>query len=662
MEEPPRIPRPRLVLSVGVAGHRANKLAEQDVGPVSDTLRAIYRQIDDGLAAVARSGRAALYTPEAPLVRLLSGLAEGADRLAVEAAPPAWRLEAVLPMPRADYALDFTGAGEDSPALVQYRRLLGRMSSVTELPRLAPEITTTEHRAAQYGLLADFLVRQIDVLIAVWDGQAAAGPGGTGAVVEQAISLGCLVVWINPAERGAPRLLEGERAATAPLLHSRPLTETVLTDTLKAMLLPALAEEAATDDDLGEEDPLPVYFHSRWPGALHLAIGYSLLRLLGGGRRWKWPVRYASYHKLAEAWTPFLAGVTGRNGGPGPGFDARVRDVLLPRSVWADALAWYYGQLYRSAYVTTFLLGGLAVPVGLCYLFFSNSPAVLDIKAGFATVELLIILVVVLLVQLGSRQKWHRLWLETREMSELLRLGRSLAYVGSLKQLTEGANSGKGGGATLPVIYARATFRELGLPNAVLDSDYLRRVLGTTLRTELREQQDYHRKNIAELEGIDHALHRIGNACFVATIAVTAIFLAGWVIDLVAYSGVAEGAHGEGAHAEGGAGWAEWFHELLEYVIKPSASILAAGLPAFGAAFAGIRAQSNFGELVRRSEATLEDLTDVAAQIGGMVENAGRAIGLPNAAEVLLAFGHAMAADLGGWRQLFVRKPLVLPG
>jgi|GEM_PF-630619 len=673
MDQPQHIPRPRLVLSVGIVGHRANKLAEDAIRPVCETLKSIYRQVDSGLATVAAASGASIYAPEPPLVRLLTGLADGADRLAVEVAPEAWRLEAILPMPRADYAEDFGPSVDGSPARAELEQLLGRVSSVTELPRLAPEIATPEQRAPQYALLGDFLVRQIDVLIAVWDGQAAAGPGGTGAVVQQAIGLGCLVIWINPAETSAPRLLEGERAASAPVQHSRPISEAVLTETLKSMLLPSLAEEEATDDDAGDEDPLPVYFKSKWPGTLHLAIGYSVLRLLGGGRRWKWPVRYASYDELADAWAPFLDGTPRGDAAPDKGFDARMRNVLLPRSVWADALAWYYGQLYRSAYVTTFILGGLAVPVGLCYLFFSTSPFVLDIKAGFATVELAIILIVVLLVQLGGRQKWHRLWLETREMSELLRLGRSLAYVGGLKQLTEGAAGGKGGGATLPVIYARATFRELGLPNAVLDSEYLRHVLGATLETELHEQQSYHRKNIAELEHIDHALHRLGNACFAATVIVTAVFLGSWLIDLVisgsgdagaAVEAAAAGEHGAAAAENAGhaGSWAESFHELLEYVIKPIASILAAGLPAFGAAFAGIRAQSGFGELVRRSEATLEDLTDVAEQIGGLVDDPGKRIALPNAAGVLLDFAHAMAVDLGGWRQLFIQKPLVLPG
>ncbi|HTH49558.1 MAG TPA: hypothetical protein VMB21_18740, partial [Candidatus Limnocylindria bacterium] len=549
--------------------------------------------------------------------------------------------------------------------------------SVTELPMLPPELGAADVRAPQYAALGNFLVRQVDVVIAIWDGQVAAGPGGTAVVVGQAIEAGCLVIWIDPADPATPKLLDGDRAAMAPRDFSRPLTPVVLTEILQGMLLPLAAEAEPNAANAGSEDVVPSYFKARWPGAVHWAVGYSLLRLLGGGRRWKWPLRYDSYEALAAAWTPFLAGTPKGSGSSGGRFDSRIRDVLLPRSVWADALAWYYGQLYRSAYVTTFILGGLAVPVGLCYLFFASSPDVLDIKAGFATAELAVIMGIVLLVRRGGRRKWHKLWLETREMSELLRLGRSLAYVGELRELTQGG-SGKSGSSSLPVLYARATFREIGLPNAVLDSDYLRMVLGTTLETELREQKTYHEKNAAELERIDHALHRIGNACFTATVLVTAAFLGGWVIDLIVNghdAGLAAAGHevslavggheaalAVGGHEAEAPDWGEWFHEFLEYFLKPLVSILAAGLPAFGAAFAGIRAQSNFGDLSRRSEATFDELSDVEERIASLTTGPERKIGLASAAEALLGFTHAMAADLGSWRQLYVQKPLVLPG
>ena len=49
----------------------------------------------------------------------------------------------------------------------------------------------------KYLALAEFLVKQMDVLIAVWNGQPARGPGGTGEVVERFRQTGKPLVWIR---------------------------------------------------------------------------------------------------------------------------------------------------------------------------------------------------------------------------------------------------------------------------------------------------------------------------------------------------------------------------------------------------------------------------------------------------------------------------------
>ena len=107
-----------------------------------------------------------------------------------------------------------------------------------------------------------------------------------------------------------------------------------------------------------------------------------LLRWLSGAGRWSWPIAYSSYDDLAKSWDGFFAAVAGNTSSRAAEFNGRVRSILLPRSIWADTLAWYYGHLYRSAYVSIFILAGLSVPIGLCYLFFLESPAILDYAPG----------------------------------------------------------------------------------------------------------------------------------------------------------------------------------------------------------------------------------------------------------------------------------------
>jgi len=172
---------------VGISGHRLDKLAGVDIARVTVRLGEVLAAID---AALARAGAACL---------LVSPLAEGIDRLAVDAAPAHWPLVALLPMPRAIYREDFLPAGADrSPSADAFDAYLARAASVGELPML-PEQAGLDPRPAQYEALGHALVRRIDCLLAVWDGSPPRGPGGTGHVVREASGRGLPVLRIDPA-------------------------------------------------------------------------------------------------------------------------------------------------------------------------------------------------------------------------------------------------------------------------------------------------------------------------------------------------------------------------------------------------------------------------------------------------------------------------------
>ena len=167
------------MVAIGVSGHRV--LAEPGL-------------IEAGLARVI--GRlAAAYPGEWTAV---CSLAEGADRLVTWRllARGGSRLVAVLPLRRMDYEGDFAGAA----SLREFRDLLGRAAEVVEV---APQ----PGRDEAYEAAGRAVLDRSDVLIAVWDGQEARGPGGTGGVVAEARRRGLPVAWIR-AESRRPGTLE----------------------------------------------------------------------------------------------------------------------------------------------------------------------------------------------------------------------------------------------------------------------------------------------------------------------------------------------------------------------------------------------------------------------------------------------------------------------
>src|SRR5439155_26202981 len=86
-------PKPRLALAVGVIGHRPNRLPDDSakiatIGcAVADVLDKIYSALRITHDKYAESpGHPGVYTFDRPLISLASALAEGADRIAANAA------------------------------------------------------------------------------------------------------------------------------------------------------------------------------------------------------------------------------------------------------------------------------------------------------------------------------------------------------------------------------------------------------------------------------------------------------------------------------------------------------------------------------------------------------------------------------------------------
>ncbi|HSF93182.1 MAG TPA: hypothetical protein VLA51_13405, partial [Paracoccaceae bacterium] len=136
---------------IGVTGHR--DIAATEVDGLRDSVRAALSDIAGRFSAMP--------------VRIVTGLAEGADTVVTEIALElGLKVTAVLPMPRDAYADDFAGAALDTlNALLENPDV-----EVREMPAIA-DLTTAEGRDAQYAMLGDYLIRRPNLLLAIWDGE-----------------------------------------------------------------------------------------------------------------------------------------------------------------------------------------------------------------------------------------------------------------------------------------------------------------------------------------------------------------------------------------------------------------------------------------------------------------------------------------------------------
>ena len=131
--------------------------------------------------------------PGRPLI-LLSLLAEGADRIVAEAVlrTPDAKLVPVIPFEAEKYADQFGPPG--APSRIHYQALLSRSRDAIQLP---DSVSMEEG----YVAAAKTIVEESDVLMAVWDGQEAQGPGGTGHVIELAREKGMPIVTVFAGNR-----------------------------------------------------------------------------------------------------------------------------------------------------------------------------------------------------------------------------------------------------------------------------------------------------------------------------------------------------------------------------------------------------------------------------------------------------------------------------
>jgi hypothetical protein len=192
---------------VGVTGHR-------NFASNNPKISALVRK---ELRRVARA------YPRAPLL-ILSGLAEGADRLVTEVAREdfASELWAILPLPDALYVRDFAKRA----SVKEYKNLKAAAQRVIEAPLMASRRAVSrygEPRNHQYAWIGAFIARRAQVLIAIWDGAPARGTGGSAHVVDWFLSGS---VPRDYRISRAPRIAARARAVDT-LVHINPRTHKV---------------------------------------------------------------------------------------------------------------------------------------------------------------------------------------------------------------------------------------------------------------------------------------------------------------------------------------------------------------------------------------------------------------------------------------------------
>lgn len=597
--------------------------------------------------------------------------------------PPFWR--------RADGNAPWPAApgGPEPEGAAAARRVGAIFGPFTETP------TIEQHGASQPAALqldyrpgGRFLVRQIDLLVVVWDCQPARGAGGAPDIAAAALEQGVPVVCIDPSRPQEPAhmIQDIERAAAHHAIKGwQPITKA-----------PILSQADACVDELAEavfklveppaESAHPAHGHApkrsdrqrtidflqdAWPASQPPDV-YGAFRNLIAAPGWAHARAFAIAmvagpsdasafnEKSDKNWTSFI------NSNPDEGYQAvRLKHVLHRRYALVDSLAVKYAALYRGAFIKAYLWAALAVVTALAGVAIGIHNPFVPLKLPLMAFEIFLIWKIQKIVRTGDHEAWHERFLHYRGLAESLRHLRFLATFAEFGAVSPRAG---GKGEAWWLWYLRATTRELGLPEGVLGPTYQRSLLKAVLKYEVRPQIDYHTGTERRESATEEAIHKWAKRFFTFTfwmlLGVALLWLAVDASVLRALP-MAEKpgallAHGDSIRKiveevlEKEPQWfKDWFHPL-----EPLVGFIAAALPTLGAALACIRFTADFEGKASRSRAMITDLETIEKSLCDAMKRQE----FDYTSEALRQTARAMSDDVQAFLSLYGLKPLILPG
>lgn len=593
---PPRLP---FVFSVGVTGHRSETFTKAEASRVAERVREALAMVRGQVLALA-SLENGLFSDDEPRLLFVSPLADGADQTAAEVALDlGFELQAVLPFDRETYRASLNGSG----SAARFDKLLAAASCVLELPGKA------DQKLDAFIMTGRATVAHCDMLLAIWDGLPPRGRGGTGEIVQLALTRGTPVLHVPVSPDADVRLMwsafdPAVLTVADEQTAQRPADPANLKLLLAAMLLPP--------PDADEQGFLRVFEKERIR-QIRARIEYPLLLAAAGVGRFgtRHIAEKHAARQIRDEWRIYREGCADACDVSAP------VDMLEYAYSWADRLATHFAQTYRSGHIFNFLFGAVAVCLGLSAFMAPR------FKLQFAAAEIVITLAIVLNAHIGTRNQWHRRWLDYRQLAERLRPMRSLKLLGIAAPDPPGTE-------TNPVPrrwidwYASGIWRGMACPTGSINRAKAPRLAAAIATHEIAPQVAYHRRNARQVDLLDRRLGTIATMLFVATLVVSVATLAG-----LAFGSPLVERYGN------------WF------------TLVSAGFPALGTAVFGIRFQADFGGDALRSLATANTLGQLEDELRGDIS-------LLRAADLAEQAARVMLGDLDEWRLVNQQRDLSL--
>lgn len=640
--------RPVLSFRVGIVSNVNLHADPAILARVRLSLRHVLTTVADTLGDCARrQGLCDVYASDPPILRLLSTLAPGVDHLVADIAESiGFRLEAVLPFGRAEYERDVSTAKD----LATFRRLYATAGEhVFELDGVRDDPAAGVYdEARSYQAAGRTIVRNVDLVIAVWDGVPGGGMGRTADTIGFTARYGPRMWWIDL--RSLPRQVlintpTDLRWATVPHVVSAgiprqaPPEGAAATLALRAHIIAVLCppnEKAARHP--GFIAPLlhaieQLARRQNRSEVEEFLAGDPDAEAAGcrGWRPWElgWESLFARFLTFfgdpwAEQWDNalrqgfYLARWTRTRRPPAAALEPQAQAFWTHAKSAASGPSRAFAKRYRSSYVAVFGLAAISVTGGaLAELHIWPS-----ITGGGEFAALALILLLVVRNHFG---RWQDRWIGWRMLSEYCRVQHALVPIGwslGSEQIAPPLPQGEAAPREAWVGWYIAALMRCAPPLRDAVSPARKIAAKATVADLAEEQSNYHAQRGETHERASHRLGKVGDVFFLLTFLAVGVKL---------------------LHPA-----------MIGEEFLPMLSVLCTVFPAVSAALFGVRAYAEFELLTWQSMRMARSFQDTLGRLELLEPE--RPLASQQIGAEMFAVAATMLDDMVGWAQTFRGK------
>jgi len=628
----PRPPKAPLAFRVGVVGHRPDRLQSADLKELNHLIRDILERVKKSVIQFSDKNNH-LHSEDLPILRAISPLAEGSDRiLADQAISLGFELSCPMPYVQEEYEKDFLpGRSQEENSLNRFRDLLASAEKNSRLVKF--ELMGNRVKEGDsYRNCAQVVMNQSDLLVVIWDGLMNDKPGGTNESLFWARAHNLPIIWIDAHSPHAWQfIIPGKEISSDK--NGRNIPSGGKTDDIESVVFQILSLPISPLENHRDNDQLKrlLTYYNESPLHTNLALFWKFFRNLTGNSK----LSFFS-PRVIPFEVPFSGNKTAN-------FQCNSTVLWLKSFFeWPDNLAEKFADRYRSGFIMTFLLASLAVGAAL----FPVIPGWLYSERSHGLticmiLESVIILLILGLVLYARKRQWHSRWLDYRMTAESVRQLSLFLPLGGGKPFPVFAGHLSRYGdpsSTWMTWYVQAIERKAGLPAARVDDSYLKSCLDQYAGL-LKEQMEYHQSNAAVNLIIKRRLHRTGELTLWLTLICCLIHLSSALIPAFA----------------------------LPTITGNILVFLCGFLPALGAAMAGINHQGEFGRNSKSSSAMSEHLSNLNAEIDILLrklseeKNSQTGVEYSQVVDMGREIANLMINEVSDWKIVYQDRPPTLP-